>query len=130
MFPFPITIKNLKKTTSKTGCSNTTQASSNKHSMFLFDASAQGLHSVLLKMKHTKSCGSDFIVWKFAAFLLDPLLDLISCSFREGVFPQLLKLYKIKPIFKKGGKNRIEISTGVTHFSFVYIFELVMKVKL
>jgi hypothetical protein len=37
--------------------------------------------------------------------ILHPLVEIINCSFKTGIYPQSLKLAKVVPIFKKGPRD-------------------------
>ena len=50
---------------------------------------------------------------------IDPLIHIINNSIQEGVFPSVLKLARVVPLFKYGDSNKI------TNF-FSKIFERVM----
>lgn len=47
---------------------------------------------------------SNFILKQAEAFILCPLKHVINLSFESGIFPEELKITKIKPLFKKGDK--------------------------
>ena len=63
---------------------------------------------IIMQLKNKKSFGfdgiPDFILKKCADNIKEPLADIMNACFSEGIFPTVLKLSIIKPIFKKGSK--------------------------
>ena len=56
-----------------------------------------------------KACGPDNISPYFikvaAATVSEPLSEFLNCSFTFGIFPDILKLAKVVPVFKSGNKR-------------------------
>ena len=74
-------------------------------SFFLNPASPQEIFDIILSYDIKKSLGPNSIpiyILKISNNLLsDVLADIINLSFKTGIFPDLCKLAKIIPIFKK-----------------------------
>ena len=68
---------------------------------------------VLNNLKQTLSCGHDGIsarLLKASKNVICKLLTLIiNQTLTSGIFPDTLKIAKIIPLFKKGGKTLLEI---------------------
>ena len=39
--------------------------------------------------------------------IIQPLVEIINCSFKTGIYPQALKIAKVVPIFKKGSRDEV-----------------------
>ena len=66
---------------------------------------------VVKNLKNTKELVDHIPVFLFkecSVFLIHELCNLINASFRLGIFPNVLKIAKIVPIFKKGERTNIE----------------------
>ena len=71
----------------------------------------QEIHSLILALKSSSACGADQIpvsvVKSVAGYISFPLASIINHSVQLGVFPNLLKVAKVVPIFKGGDKFSI-----------------------
>ena len=80
-------------------------------SMVLFSPSLQEVASELKRLKTNKSSGDDQIPLSFitlAADVISPYLSfLIDFMFSNGLFPSILKIAKVIPIFKSGEKQTV-----------------------
>ena len=47
------------------------------------------------------------VIKKTKQFLIKPLVHLINSSFVSGIFPDKLKVSKVRPLFKKGDKSKM-----------------------
>ena len=91
--------------------------------------------SIINKLKGKNSSGKDEISYKLLQSIKDeiakPLTIIINQSLKTGVFPDTLKIAKVKPLYKKGDNfclnNYRPISLLPTIFNF---FERVMFTKL
>lgn len=106
----------------------TTEVKNNDASFFFRPVDELELLHVVKSLKNSYSCGSDNfstnLLKKCVDFIKRPLLNLINLSFSKGVFPESLKIGKIRPIFKTGEKNRRENYRPITLLSsFSKIFE-------
>ena len=88
---------------------------------------------VLNIIKSFKSKGSHIktippFVFKLIADLIAPIIsNLINASFKEGIFPSILKLARIIPIFKKGSREIPSNYRPISTLHFISkIFEKVM----
>lgn len=75
-------------------------------SFFLLPVSESEVREIIRSLKPKSSAGHDnvssILLKKCCEFLVEPLVDLINCSFETGVFPEFLKLSVVKPLHKKG----------------------------
>ena len=46
-----------------------------------------------------------FILKKITDFIVDPLLHICNLSFSKGVFPDVMKIARVIPLFKSGYKH-------------------------
>ena len=80
-------------------------------SMFLRPTSPTEIYKVIFQLNSNKSCGFDGINAKFviiASLVLSPILSiLINACFDLDVFPSILKIAKVIPVFKAGGKGKV-----------------------
>ena len=80
-------------------------------SMFLCPISPTEIYNVIFQLNSNKSCGFDGINAKFvitASEVLSPILSiLINSCFDLGVFPSILKIAKVIPVFKAGDKGEV-----------------------
>jgi len=69
------------------------------------------INKIIMSFDNKYSTGYDEIpmpvVKKAKQYLLKPLVHLINSSFVSGIFPDKLKVSKVKPIFKKGDKSKM-----------------------
>ena len=75
-----------------------------------------------------KDCGPDNISLYFikvaAAMVSQPLSELVNYSFAFGIFPDILKLVKVVPVFKSGNKRVVTNYRSISLLSsFSMIFE-------
>jgi exonuclease III len=70
--------------------------------------SEEQIFEILCKLPTKKSFGWDGIstevLKKISLYIVMPLTYLVNCSFREGAFPDLMKISEIKPLYKKGSE--------------------------
>ena len=82
------------------------------NSIFLTPVSDNEVISMLKNLNSSKSCGPSSIATNLlkthANLLYVPLQLIINASFREGIFPDLLKIANVCPIFKKNDRNKCE----------------------
>lgn len=76
------------------------------NTMYLCPTTEKEIYQIVRNMKNKKSHGDDeisnYLLKNVIHEIMIPLLDVINCSFKEGVFPDKLKIAKIIPILKKG----------------------------
>lgn len=77
------------------------------NSMFLSPVTEKEIRKIITNMNNKTSFGADelppILIKACSDELLAPIVDIINKSFKEGCFPDKLKLTKIKPLLKKGG---------------------------
>jgi len=86
-------------------------------------------------LKSKNSCGYDNISTKLLKYVKQELVDsitlIINQSIASGVFPDLLKIAKVTPIYKKGDKHLFENYRPVSVLSSVSkVFEKVLYVQI
>lgn len=63
--------------------------------------------------------------------IIQPLTEIINCSFKTGLFPQALKIAKVVPIFKKGPRDEASNYRPISVLPFFSkLFEKAMHVRL
>ena len=64
------------------------------------------------KIKNKKSAGFDevsgFLIKKVSMSIIHVLTYIVNLSFKDGIFPKILKINKIIPILKKGDRHSVE----------------------
>jgi hypothetical protein len=79
-----------------------------KQHMFLFPTDPHEIKSVILNLPNTTSVGPDNIPTSLIKACVDniciPLIEMINKIFETGHFPEVFKIAKIIPLFKKGSK--------------------------
>ena len=104
-------------------------------SMVLFSPSPQEVASTLKRLKTNKSSGDDQIPLSFitiAADVISPYLSfLIDFMFSNGLFPSILKIAKVIPIFKSEEKQTVYNYRPISLLSpFSKVIEKIIKVRL
>jgi hypothetical protein len=78
--------------------------------MFLGPINPIEMFKLIKGLKNKKSHGfdeiSDFLMRECAEDLNYVLSYIVNLSFQQGVFPEMLKLAIIKPLFKRGYKKK------------------------
>jgi hypothetical protein len=82
----------------------------NNNSMFLSPSTAGELSLIINSLKNTRDLiDIPSLVLKLGSnYLSNIISDLYNLSLQEGNYPDILKIAKIVPIFKKGDKTRLE----------------------
>ena len=77
-------------------------------SFFEYPSTAKEVELVICKL-NCRSCNSNAIphkiLVKFAHVLSKPICDLFNLSISTGVFPIILKIARVIPIYKSGSKK-------------------------
>ena len=80
-----------------------------KNSMFCSPVSAEEIMKIICKFSNNKAPGRDNIKSKIlkeiSSFIVDPLVYIFGMSFTMGIVPNLSKIAKVVPIYKKGERN-------------------------
>ena len=81
----------------------------NENSFFISEVTKQEILNEIHRLKPGKAAGNDGIkpdiIKECAETLIDPLTHLYNLSFQTGVFPDIWKIAKVIPIFKKGDRT-------------------------
>lgn len=101
-------------------------------SMAWFPVSSLDIHSVLDSMPNKKSSGPDGVPIQVVKHCINSietiLVELFNESLMEGIFPDVLKIAKVIPIFKKGDKRVPSNYRPITmQPCFTKIFESLVK---
>ena len=85
----------------------------NQNSIFLRPSSADEVAKIILSFSTSKSSGPNSIPIKILRLLHDkiskPLSTLINISYQTGIFPEVLKISEVSPVFKNKG-SPLEVS--------------------
>lgn len=115
--------------------SRTNQIRGNAHSMFLLPATEGEVQNVIRSIKNTKSEGWDevpvVILKENAEVLSTVLCHLINRTMQEGMFPDLLKIANVQPVFKKGDPSDVNNYRQIAILSNISkIFEKILHNRL
>ena len=82
---------------------------SQEQSMRLYETNPNEVFKLIKKLKIKKSAGFDELTAKFlnicAPHISEPLANIFNSSIATGVYPDLLKIARVTPIYKKGSKS-------------------------
>merc|ERR1712179_118848 len=82
---------------------------SNEQSMYLHETNPNEVAKLITKLKMKKSAGFDELSAKFlnicAPYISEPLANIFNASINTGTNPDLLKIARVTPIYKKGSKS-------------------------
>ena len=80
--------------------------------MFISPVTETEMERVIKSLKNSSSAGFDEIhmslVKECLGYFIKPLVHIYNVSFQTGIFPDMMKLAKIKPLFKKGDRRNIQ----------------------
>ena len=80
--------------------------------MFVSETTTYEILKMIGKLKNKYSAGldefPDFLLKHCATAFIHPLTHIFNSSLLTGIFPDIFKTAKIKPLFKKGNKNDIQ----------------------
>nr|CAH7718740.1 unnamed protein product [Callosobruchus chinensis] len=107
----------------------------NNHSFYFRPVIASDIISIINTLSTSNSTGADRIstnMLKMCSTLISqPLAFLINCSIEEGIFPDKMKIAKIKPLFKSGDKFDIGNFRPISLLSpFSKVFEKYVSLQL
>jgi len=78
---------------------------------FISPVTETEMERVIKSLKNISSAGYDEIhmslVKQYLGYFIKPLVHIYNVSFQTGIFPDMMKRAKIKPIFKKGDRQDI-----------------------
>jgi len=98
------------------------------NSMFCPPATSAEILKIILSFRNNKSPGPDNIAPKLikliSADIIEPLLYIFNLSFSSGQVPQSLKIAKVIPLYKKGGKD---IPGNYRPISLLSIFDKILE---
>ncbi len=93
--------------------------------MFVSETSSYEILKIIGKLKNKYSAGldefPDCLLKTCAPAIIHPLTHIFNASLCTGIFPDIFKTAKIKPLFKKGNKNEVQKLSA--NFSFVSFFK-------
>ena len=79
------------------------------HSMYMQNTNPDEIIKLINKLDSKKSPGFDEISAKFlqlcAPYISEPLANIFNASISKGIYPDLLKIARVTPIYKKGVKS-------------------------
>lgn len=106
-----------------------------KNSFFVFDITNAEVMSALKKLKNTNTCGYDEIpvslLKNCISQIVSPLTHILNCIFKEGIFPDALKVAIVRPLFKKGKEDEFGNYRPISLLSsFSKIIEKVIATRL
>lgn len=104
----------------------------NERSFFMFEITENEVVSAVKSLKNKKSCGHDEVpmnvVKECIHQIKKPITILINQSFKEGVFPDDLKVSIVKPLHKKGNTKQFNNYRPISLLtSFSKIFEKILS---
>ena len=107
----------------------------NSNNIFLKPVNKDEILYLVNQINSTKACGPNSIPKNILknniVNLSEPLEMILNMSLSEGVFPKLMKLANVCPIFKKSDKNKCENYRPISLLSNLSkIFERVMHTRL
>ena len=81
---------------------------SNENSIFLDDCSPEELLEIISQFDNNKASDIPVRVIKKAAHIISPVLaDYFNLLMAEGTFPDVLKVGRVTPVFKKGNPEDV-----------------------
>ena len=108
--------------------------SRNDKTFFMFPVKDGECLKLIKKLKNTKSSLNEMPVKIFklvSTLIVKPLCKIINLSMQAGIFPSILKLARISPIFKKGPKSDVTNYRPISSLHFISkIFERSMTNRL
>ena len=101
-------------------------------SIFIEDCDPNEIENIIRELENGKSSDIPTVLIKRSCTIISPILaDLYNYHIRSGIFPQILKVGKITPIYKKGNKELIEIYRPISTLPiFGKIFEKIIYNRL
>lgn len=105
------------------------------NSMYLHPCDPAEVFKTIMSLKNTNSVGPDEVstkILKFTADLVSSIISyIINVSFEQGIFPNTLKLFMVKPLHKKGSKSSMDKYRPVALLSVMSkIFEKIFQKRL
>ncbi|XP_047106244.1 uncharacterized protein LOC124775455 [Schistocerca piceifrons] len=83
-----------------------------------------------LKIKHSSGLDgvTSHLIKECRECILKPLTHMLNAAIEEGIFPDSLKVSKVKPIFKKGNRDELGNYRPISLIStFAKIYEMIIK---
>lgn len=78
----------------------------NPYSFYFEPATELEVTDIIKNLKNSNVSGDDNVsnnlIKKCMQYIIKPLTELLNCSLAEGIFPEKLKIAKIKPLYKGG----------------------------
>ncbi len=107
-----------------------------KLNSFVCDSiSCKEIKNTIERLKSKKSCGPDSInanfILEFNECLVQPLHHIFNLSITSGIFPSLLKIAKVLPVYKKGDRQSVSNYRPISLLNtFSKIFESIIGDRL
>ena len=104
---------NITKTLTQSNNINTVSSANEVpiSSMYLQPTQHEEILKIISELKTKYSFGidniPDAIIKQYAHYIAMPLADVCNKSFEQAIFPNQLKIARVKPLFKKGEKTQI-----------------------
>jgi hypothetical protein len=107
----------------------------NMNSMYLEETNHLEVYAVIKSLKNSKAYDifdiSTHIIKTIVDLIVHPIVNVFNTAIQEGVFPDLLKISKINPVFKKGDKLDISNYRPISILPIISkIFEQIILVRL
>ncbi|XP_047116058.1 uncharacterized protein LOC124796018 [Schistocerca piceifrons] len=86
-----------------------------------------------LKIKHSSGldCVTSHLIKECRECILKPLTHMLNAAIEEGIFPDSLKVSKVKPIFKKGNRDELGNYMPISLIStFAKFYEMIIKIRI
>src|SRR5690606_25190499 len=94
------------------------------NSFYLETTNYAEVFEVISKLKPKKSTGQDginsIVIQKSAEKMSKPLSILINYIFKTKTFPEVLKMAKVVPVYKKNNKNDLNNNLSTDSAAFVF----------
>ena len=87
-------------------------SNANDESFFLAPTCSSEIKEIISQLKNGKSLGPNsvptFILKDIKDVIVEPLTYLVNLSFENGIYPDILKISKVIPLFKSGCRQSVD----------------------
>ena len=88
------------------------------NSLFLRALTEEDVLDLINKLKNSNSSVVDEIfntlLKTIGVYIVHPLTYIINLSLEQGTYPEKLKIYNVRPLFKKGDPNLVNNYRGIS----------------